>query len=107
MEEKGLKKFKWLYLWLVGAALAVFSVVMFINSEFGNSVVFYLTGALLIVFVIIRFVPLIKTIREKWAIAVNAIDMFVEFVVGILMIVLTASLKEPDQIKTLNLFYEY
>lgn len=96
MTENGLKKYKWLYLWVVGAALAVFSVVMFLNPEFGNSVVFYLTGALLIIFVIIRFVPLIKTTREKWAIAVNAIEMFVNFVVGILMIVLTAKVEDTS-----------
>lgn len=102
--ENGLKKYKWLYLWVVGAALAVFSIVMFINPEFGNSVVFYLSGALLIIFVIIRFVPLIKTTREKWAIAVNAIEMFVNFVVGILMIVLTANAEDT---KFIYLLYPF
>ena len=104
MAENGLKKYKWLYLWVVGAALAVFSVVMLVNPEFGNSVVFYLTGALLVVFVIIRFVPLIKTTREKWAIAVNAIEMFVNFVVGILMIVLTANIEDTKFLFTLYPF---
>ena len=94
MELKGLKKFKWLYLWIVGAALAVFSVVMFLNPEFGNSIVFYLSGTLLIIFVIIRFVPLINTTRGKWAIVVNAIEMFVNFVVGVLIIILTARVED-------------
>ena len=92
--EKGLKKYKWLYLWIVGAALAVFCAVMILNPEFGNSLVFYLSGALLIIFVFIRFVPLINTTREKWAIVVNAIEMFVNFVVGILMIILTAKVED-------------
>ncbi len=94
MKENGLKRYKWLYLWIVGAALAVFSIVMFLKPDFGNSVVFYLTGALLIIFVIIRFIPLIKTTRVRWAIAVNAIEMFLNFVVGILMIVLTANVED-------------
>ena len=96
MVEKGLKKFKWLYLWIVGAAMAVFSIVMFLNPEFGNSIVFYLSGALLIIFVIIRFVPLINTTRGKWAIVVNAIEMFVNFVVGVLMIILTAKVEDKN-----------
>ena len=91
MAENKIKKFKWLYLWIAGAALAVFSVAMILIRDFGNSIVFYLSGALLITFVVIRFVPLIKTTREKWAIAMNAIEMFIDLVVGVLMIVLTAT----------------
>ena len=90
MAESRLKKLKWLYLWIAGAALAVFAVAMFLSREFGNSIVFYVSGSLLVTFVIIRFVPLIKTTRDRWAIAINAIEMFVDLVVGILMIVLTA-----------------
>ena len=99
-----LKKYKWLYLWIVGCALAVLAVVMFVSKEFGNNIVVYLFGALLIGFTIIRFVPLIKTSREKWAIAINAIEMFVDFVVGILMIVLTATVEDTN---TLFLFFPF
>ena len=99
-----LKKYKWLYLWIVGCALAVLAVVMFVSKEFGNNIVVYLFGALLIGFTIIRFVPLIKTSREKWAIAINAIEMFVDFVVGILMIVLTATVEDKN---TLFLFFPF
>ena len=99
-----LKKYKWLYLWIVGCALAVLSVVMLVSKEFGNSIVVYLFGALLVGFTIIRFVPLVKTSREKWAIAVNAIEMFVDFVVGVLMIVLTASVEDTT---TLYLFFPF
>lgn len=91
-----MKKYKWLYLWVAAAALIVFAVVMFLNKEFGNNIIFYLTGALLIIFVVIRFIPLIKTSRNKWAIAMNAIEMFVDFVIGILFIVLTAKLENND-----------
>ena len=99
-----LKKYKWLYLWIVGCALAVLSVVMLVSKEFGNSIVVYLFGALLVGFTIIRFVPLVKTSREKWAIAVNAIEMFVDFVVGVLMIVLTATVEDTT---TLYLFFPF
>lgn len=98
------KKYKWVYLWVVGCALAVLSVVMFTNKEFGNSVVVYLFGALLIGFTVIRFFPLIKTTREKWAIVINAIEMFVDFVVGILMIVLTATVEDTT---TLFMFFPF
>ena len=52
-KESVFLKYKWLYLWIVGSALAVLSVVMLVNSEFGNSIVFYLFGALLVTFTII------------------------------------------------------
>lgn len=104
MAEKGLKKYKWLYLWIAGAALAVFAIAMFLNKEFGNSIVFYLSGALLIAFVIIRFVPLLKTTRSTWAIAINAIEMFVDLVVGILMIVLTAKAEDSS---SLNKYFPF
>lgn len=105
MEQTNLfKKYKWIYLWIVGAALAVFSIVMLLNKEFGNSIVFYLTGALLIVFVIVRFIPLIKTTRNRWAIVMNSIEMFVDLAVGILMIVLTA--KQGESTEETNNFLE-
>lgn len=91
-----MKKYKWLYLWIAAAALIVFAVVMFLNKEFGNNIIFYLTGSLLIIFVIIRFIPLIKTSKNKWAIAMNAIEMFVDLVIGILFIVLTAKLEDME-----------
>lgn len=103
-KESVFKKYKWLYLWVVGCALAVLSVVMLVNSEFGNSIVFYLFGALLVGFTIIRFVPLLKTTRQRFAIAINAIEMFADFVVGILMIILTATIDDKN---TLYIFFPF
>jgi len=82
-----LKKYKWLYLWVAAAALIVFGLVMIFAPEFGRSVVLYISAALLIAFVIIRFVPLIKTTKNKWAICINAIEMALEFLVGVLIVV--------------------
>ena len=104
MEKNVFKKYKWLYLWIVGCALAVLAVVMFVSRDFGNSIVFYLFGALLIGFTIIRFIPLLKTTRERWAIAINAIEMFTDFVVGLLMIILTATTNDT---KNLYLFFPF
>jgi len=104
MKNFSFKNFKWLYLWIAAAALVVFATVLFLNSEFGNNIVFYVTGVLLIIFVIIRFIPLIKTTREKWAIVINSIEMFVDLVVGVLMIVLTAKVEDPTE---LYMFYPF
>ena len=104
-EKKGLSKCKWLYLWIAAAALIVFGLVMILNKDFGKQVVFYITGLLVIIFVIIRFVPLIKTTRNRWAIVLNAIEMFVDFVCGFLMIYLTA--KMADNRDTLMMFYPF
>ena len=89
-----MKKYKWLYLWMAAAALLVFATVILANGEFGRSIIFYLTGVLLVIFVIIRFVPLLKTTRNNWAVAINAIEMFVDFAIGVLMIVLTAKVED-------------
>ena len=104
MEKNIFKKYKWLYLWIVGCALAVLAVIMFVSRDFGNSIVFYLFGTLLIGFTIIRFVPLLKTTRERWAIAINAIEMFTDFVVGLLMIILTAT---SEDTKSLYLLFPF
>ena len=104
MEKNVFKKYKWLYLWVIGCALAVLSVVMLVSREFGNSIVFYLFGTLLIGFTIIRFIPLLKTTKERWAIAINAIEMFTDFVVGLLMIILTATI---DETQTLYLLFPF
>ena len=47
-----MKKYKWLYLWIAAAALIVFASVVLFNTEFGRSIIFYLTGVLLVAFVI-------------------------------------------------------
>jgi hypothetical protein len=91
-----MKKYKWLYLWIAAAALIVFATLILFNGEFGRSVIFYLTGVLLVAFVIIRFVPLLKTTRNNWAVAINAIEMFIDLLVGVLMIVLTAKIEDKD-----------
>lgn len=91
-----MKKYKWLYLWIAAVALIVFASLVLFNAEFGRSVIFYITGVLLVVFVIIRFIPLIRTTRNNWAIALNAIEMFVDLVIGVLMVVLTAKVEDKD-----------
>jgi uncharacterized membrane protein HdeD (DUF308 family) len=106
MEKKRGSKYKWLYMWILGAAVLVLSLIMALNPEFGNSIVFYLFGSMLITFVIIRFVPLIKTTREKWAIAINAIEMFVDLAVGVLLIVFTATTPKED-LTTLYKFFPF
>ena len=62
---------------------------MLIIKKFGQDVVLYISAALLIAFVLIRFIPLIKTTRNRWAICINAIEMFVDLIAGILIIVFT------------------
>ena len=99
-----MKKYKWLYLWIAAAALIVFASVVLFNAEFGRSIIFYLTGVLLVAFVIIRFVPLLKTTRNNWAVAINAIEMFIDLLVGVLMIFLTAKIEDKT---TLYKFYPF
>lgn len=107
MEEKVsiFKKYKWLYLWIAAVALIAMCIVMAVSSDFRNSMVLYITGGLLVLFVIIRFVPLIKTTRNRWAIVANGIEMFVDLVVGILLIYFTA--KDGISNDTLNKIYPF
>ncbi len=99
-----IKKYKWLYLWISAVALIVFSLLMIILKDFGQSVVAYVSAALLIILVIIRFIPLIKTIKNKWAICANAIEMFIDLVCGVLLIVFTVN---TDDISLLNIPYAF
>lgn len=104
MKENALKKYRWLYLWIASAALLTFAVILFLNSTFRESFVFYVTGAILVIFVIIRFIPLVKTSRENMALALNVIEMLVDMIVGILMIILTAKLQDKKLLDTLYPF---
>ena len=104
MKENALKKYRWLYLWIASAALLTFTVILFLSSTFRESFVFYVTGAILVIFVIIRFIPLVKTSRENMALALNVIEMLVEMIVGILMIILTAKLQDKKLLDTLYPF---
>jgi hypothetical protein len=104
MKENALKKYRWLYLWIASAALLTFAVVLFLSSTFRESFVFYVTGAILVIFVIIRFIPLVKTSRENMAIALNVVEMLVDMIVGILMIILTAKLQDKKLLDTLYPF---
>ena len=93
-----------LYLWIASAALLTFAIILFLSSTFRESFVFYVTGAILVIFVIIRFIPLVKTSRENMAIALNVVEMLVDMIVGILMIVLTAKLQDKKLLDTLYPF---
>lgn len=104
MKENTLKKYRWLYLWIASAALLTFAVILFLSSTFRESFVFYVTGAILVIFVIIRFIPLVKTSRENMAIALNVVEMLVDMIVGILMIILTAKLQDKKLLDTLYPF---
>lgn len=104
MKENALKKYRWLYLWIASAALLTFAVILFLSSTFRESFVFYVTGAILVIFVIIRFIPLVKTSRENMALALNVIEMLVDMIVGILMIILTAKLQDKKLLDTLYPF---
>ena len=104
MKENALKKYRWLYLWIASAALLTFAIILFLSSTFRESFVFYVTGAILVIFVIIRFIPLVKTSRENMAIALNVVEMLVDMIVGILMIVLTAKLQDKKLLDTLYPF---
>ena len=102
---EGLKKYKWLYLWIAAAGLIAFGLIVLIWKEFGQSVVIFISGLLLIAFVLIRFIPLIKTTRNKWAITINAIEMFIDLVVGVLLIVFTV--KEGTSATDFNKIYPF
>lgn len=104
MKENALKKYRWLYLWIASAALLTFAIILFLSSTFRESFVFYVTGAILVIFVIIRFIPLVKTSRENMAIALNVVEMLVDMIVGILMIILTAKLQDKKLLDTLYPF---
>ena len=102
---ENLKKYKWLYLWIAAAGLIAFGLLVLLWKEFGQSVVIFISGLLLIAFVLIRFIPLIKTTRNKWAITINAIEMFIDLVVGVLLIVFT--IKEDTSATDFNKVYPF
>ena len=77
-------KYKWLYLWAVAVAALVFGLLMLFIKEFGQSVIYIITGFGILTFVIIRLIPLIKTTRDKWAIVINTAELLIDLGVAVL-----------------------
>ena len=93
-EVKGKKgnvfsKYKWLYLIVAAVAALVFGFLMLFLKDFRNSVVYYITGAFLIVFVLVRLIPFFKTERNRYALLINVLEMIIDLGIGVALIVIT------------------
>ena len=89
MKDNIFKKYKWLYLFIAAAALLTFGIIMLFNNDFATKIVYYFTALGLIIFVIIRFVPFVKTERQKYAIVLNVSEMILDLIIGVVLFVLT------------------
>lgn len=92
-------KYRWLYLWIVAVAAIVFGLLMLILKEFGQSVIYVITGFALLIFVIIRFVPLIKTINNRWALVINVAELLIDLTVAIVTLIFVFKGNVSDIVK--------
>ncbi len=80
-------KYRWVYLWIVAVAAIVFGLLMLFIKEFGQSVIYVITGFAILLFVIIRFIPLIKTISNKWALVINITELLLDLFVSVITLI--------------------
>jgi len=80
-------KYKWLYLWIVAVAAIVFGLLMMFLKDFGQSVIYIITGFALLIFVGIRFIPLIKSTRDKWAVVINTAELLIDLSIAVLTLI--------------------
>lgn len=92
-ELKGISKYRFIFVGFAAVFLIVFGVVMTINRELADTLIYYLTGGSILIFAIVRFVPLMKYLHEKRRLIMNALEIFANILisVGILYMAYTYS----------------
>lgn len=103
-KENTFKKYKWLYLIVTAAVLAVLAVLMFVIKEFREKTALYFTCAIMIAFVVIRIIPLLKTSKNGYAMLINVLEMLLDLGAAIFMLVVAI---RYDNSEFLRKFYPF
>ncbi len=85
-EMKGIGKYRFIYMGLAAVLLVVFGLITALNKAFAELIILYTTAGILIVFGVVRFIPLMKYLHDKRRLIMNAIEIFANIVIGIIMI---------------------
>lgn len=82
-ELTGLNKYRFIFVGVACVFLIVFGVVMTFQKDFAEQLIFYLTGGLILIFGIIRFVPMVRYLFDKRRLVMNVIEIFSNILIAI------------------------
>lgn len=98
-----IKTYGW-WLKIIGAALLlVLGLWICFDRALGETIVVGFTGAVVVIYALIRIIPLIKTLKSKRSVAINIIEMVFDFIVGILLFVAAIMIQKDSE----NWFAEF
>lgn len=99
------KKYKWILLAISFIFLLVFGIVLLFNQSLGENIVLIISGITILTFAGIRFVPLIRSLDNKYRVLLNAFEILINIVIGGLMIYF--STKSAEETKKIIGIYKY
>ncbi len=94
MEKKGIGKYRFVFLGLSAAFLIVFGIVIAFNKSLAEQIILYVTGGVILIFGVIRFVPLMSHLSDKKRVIMNAIEIFSNILIAIGLIVIAVKIEE-------------
>lgn len=72
----------WLLKWILAAILIAVGLTMFIQQQ----LVFLITGMVIVVFSLLRVVPLLRSLKKEFLRTINLIEIIFDFILGALML---------------------
>lgn len=85
-EVKQVSKYRFVFIGLAAALLFVFGLIIGLNKQLAESIILYATAIILFLFALIRFVPLMKHLSDKRRLIMNAIEIFSNLLIGLVMV---------------------
>jgi len=83
----------WIIKWVLAALLIAAGVLMLLNDE---TVVYATTGLAVVLFSALRVKPLMKTLTKEILRTINFVEIFVDFIIGGIMVYVAFSGKSSD-----------
>ncbi len=100
-EEKQISKYRFIYLGIAAALLFVFSLVITFNKDLAESIILYASAIIILLFGLIRFVPLMKYLTDKRRLVINAIEIFANLLISAVMFYIAINAVEKPQLVVL------
>ncbi len=82
-ELTGLNKYRFAFVGVACVFLIVFAIVMMFQKTFAETLIYYLTGGLILIFGLVRFVPMVRYLFDKRRLVMNVIEIFSNILIAV------------------------
>lgn len=81
-------KYRFIFVGIACVFLIVFAIVMTFNKSLAENLIFYLTGGLILIFGLVRFVPMVRYLFDKRRLVMNVIEIFSNILIAVAILYL-------------------